>query len=90
MLQRDPTAAKTIEKGRQAPAPPSTPTVVPPLSPKEREELERFTGNRIDRAFVAFVSACKDNREAVKAAAKADAENAALFIDIAPASSSRA
>jgi hypothetical protein len=83
MLQRDPTATKTIEKGRQAPPPPSTPAVVPPLSPKEREELERFTGNRIDRAFVAFVSACKDNREAVKAAAKADAENTALFIDIA-------
>jgi hypothetical protein len=82
MLQREPpTATKTIETGRQAPV--TTAAPAPSLTEKEREELERFTGNRIDRAFGAFISACNHNREAVKAAAKAQAENAALFIDIA-------
>jgi len=85
LLQRQDTATKTIDKTQKPPIGPPAPVGYgfPPLSAKERAELERFTGNRIDRAFVAFVSACKDNREAVKAAAKAQAENVALFIDIA-------
>jgi hypothetical protein len=53
-----------------------------PLSPGERSELTRFTGDRIGRAFTAFVAAAEQNRAAVKAAAADSPDFASLLLEI--------
>ena len=57
--------------------------ITEPLPTDKRLSLERITGDRLTLANTAFVSACKDVARAMKEAAKAKAEMAALFIDIA-------
>jgi hypothetical protein len=52
------------------------------LSAQERSELRILTGNDIDKAFAAFLAACGDHKDALKAAAKAEAEVIALVIDV--------
>ena len=53
------------------------------LTEAERVELRRVTGTRISLAYTAFTSACQSNARAVQNAAKAQAEMAALFVDVA-------
>jgi hypothetical protein len=53
------------------------------LSPQDRQSLEYATLTEIGTAFTGFTDACTANITAMKAAAKADAEFAALAIDIA-------
>lgn len=52
------------------------------LSALERQNLERLTGNDIDRAFAAFLAACSDHKDAIKAAAKVEAEILGAVIDV--------
>jgi hypothetical protein len=63
---------------------PAAPSVLPglPLSAKQRERFEKETHSRLNQALTAFTDAAKSHAEALKAKAKADAEIAALTLDI--------
>jgi hypothetical protein len=56
--------------------------VTPPLTQEQRTKLEDTTKHRIDKAYAAFVSACKDVKIAVAAAVRAQAEMLALLVDV--------
>lgn len=69
-----------------APRVPTRPSVnggVLPLNEKQRASLLRLTHAEIDKAYTAFVSACKDQQQSIASAAKANAEFIALFIEVA-------
>jgi hypothetical protein len=52
------------------------------LEKETRNDLELNARGRVDRAFTAFVSAIKDHKDALAAAARAQAELAAMVIDV--------
>jgi hypothetical protein len=66
---------------RQATTTSASPSVL--MTSERRVELRRFTGDRITRAVGFFTDACNANKEAVKAAARSDADWISILADVA-------
>jgi hypothetical protein len=80
MVQRD-AASDTLMAGGSA-SPAGTVPTGSALTEDQRDELRRLTGNRITRAFTAFVTAVEQNRAAIKAAASDSGGFAELLLEI--------
>ena len=61
---------------------PVAPLSLQPLTRDERIEYRRQTGNRIDRAFTAFVAAAEQNRAAIKDKARQSASFTEMLIEV--------
>lgn len=55
---------------------------MPKIPERERGELIRLTGDRLGLAFTNFKSACQSNKDALDAAARADAEMVKLVTEV--------
>jgi hypothetical protein len=81
LVQRDAIGGTLVAGGSAAPSGPVAGGSA--LTQEQRVELRRITGGRISRAFTAFVTACEQNRAAIKAAASDSGGFVELLLEIA-------